>query len=311
MKLYWNKKFVKNVESFEKGGSQESFSVKEGKDFVSFYFIKRDLHYIFNDLEKETFFDIITPFDYGGIHYTNKDLLKRFFKEFSFFCKKNNIISSFIRFAPTYSFDYNTISKFIDVQKINDLVYINLENDFEKNYSRGRKSNINKIEKLNFKVNIIDVKEFYNLYIESMNRNNANPYFYFDINVLKKLIDNKFGRVYGILIDDILISSLMILDEKDCSYYFLGASSTVKLNLDANAMLFHQVALLLRQERQKKFFLGGGRKGVYEFKRRFSSHTLPYYIGTKIYNHNIYNKLVMRSSNENNNFFPKYREKTI
>jgi hypothetical protein len=311
LKLYWNKDYAKCVETFEYGGVADSFKVQNGKDFVSFNFIKRDLSYIFDTLEKDTFFDITTPFDYGGFEYSNKDLLEIFFKEFTLFCEKNNIISSFIRFAPTYIFDVESVSKFMNIKKINDLIFIDLETDFWNNYSRGRKSNLNKINKLEFKINIIEIEKFYNLYLESMNRNNANKYFYFDKAILQNLVSSGFARVFGIFLEDRLISSIMILDEIDCSYYFLGASLTEKLSLDANAMLFHQISLLLQKEGQKKFFLGGGRAGVYEFKRRFSSSTLPYYIGMKIYNIDMYNKLVQLSQNQDNDFFPKYREKII
>jgi hypothetical protein len=177
--------------------------------------------------------------------------------------------------------------------------------DFWKNYSRGRKSNINKISKMNYKVEIVKIEDFYSLYVETMQRNKANKYFYFDINVLKEVCVNGLARVFGIFLDNELVSSMMLLDEEDISYYFLGATSNSLLASHANAMLFHKVAMLLKEEKQEKFFLGGGRTGVYHFKKRFSKKTLPYC------NENLYTELVEITNRKNNNFFPKYREKTI
>jgi hypothetical protein len=164
---------------------------------------------------------------------------------------------------------------------------------------------------MNYKINIVTIEDFYNLYVETMQRNKANKYFYFDINVLKEICINGLARVFGIFLDNELVSSIILLDEEDISYYFLGATSNSLLASHANAMLFHKIAILLKKEKQKKFFLGGGREGVYNFKKRFSKKTLPYHIGKKIYNQEIYDKLVKITDREDNDFFPKYREKII
>lgn len=295
------------VSEFEDKGEAFYFYIEKKNEYCFYPFVRREIQNINNTM----YYDIITPFDYGGMIYSNNSILNDFFQKFDEYCKSHNIVSEFIRFLPTYNFDIDTISNYMDISKVNDLIYIDLESNFWEGYSRGRKSNINRIKKLNFEIKDINIEEFYTLYTESMDRNEANQYFYFDIVALKRIVNNAFGRVFGIFIDNILISSMIVLVDESSAYYFLGATSTSNLSIDGNAMLFHSISLLLKNENKKLFFLGGGRKGVYEFKRRFSLKTFPYYIGKKIYNQTIYDELVKLNNKKDNNFFPKYREKII
>ncbi|XPV68877.1 MAG: hypothetical protein ACNI25_16450 [Halarcobacter sp.] len=308
--LYFSGRYSNIVESFE-GGVSGTFSFKEGKEFVKFNFIKRDISDKISFLDRGKYFDLISPFDYGGIEYSNPLVLESFFKAFSVWCEENQIISLFIRFAPMYNFDFDIIEKFIEIKKINELIYIDLSHDFWKDYSRGRKSNINRIKKMDYKVQLVDIEDFYPLYIESMKRNKAHAYYFFDKEVLYSLVKENIARLYGIYIEDKLVSTIMIFDDIDKSYYFLGGAITNKLVLDANAMLFHEVALILKEEGKTMFFLGGGRDGVYNFKQRFSKKTVPYYIGYKVYNTKIYNELINLTQRFGNQFFPQYREKII
>lgn len=292
-------------------GKLTTYTIKQKSQIISYNFIKRDISHELQWLEEGKYFDIITPFDYGGYYSTCKELYPDFFEAFSKFCQEENIVSEFIRFCPTYDFDFETIGHYIDLQKVNDLIYIDLTGDFWTSYSRGRKSNINKIMNYNYSIESIHIDDFYTLYKDTMNRNNAHSFFIFNLEGLSNLAMDGFARLYGIYLDNELVSGLMLLDEKDISYYFLGATSSNLLSTHANALLFHKVALMLQKEGKKIFFLGGGRKGVYDFKRRFSNKTLPYYIGKKIHNQEVYNHLVNLTNSQENDFFPKYREKVI
>ncbi|WP_035587157.1 hypothetical protein [Hippea jasoniae] len=306
--IYKDFQYAKTVEKLENGKTIR-FEIERNGQKAFFNFIKRDISNELTFLPKGKYYDIITPFDYGGIYYTSREILQYFFETFQNWCLDNKIISMFIRFDPCYVFDFDLFSNFMNIRKVNDLIYIDLETEFWKDYSKGRKSDINKISKLNFEVCRVDVDSFYKLYIETMNRNKAHKYFYFDKEVLKSIIYEKFGRVFGIKLDGVLRSAMIVLDNKSTSYYFLGGS--VDINLDTNAMLLHQVALKLKKEGKRIFFLGGGRSGVYEFKRRFSKKTLPYYVGEKIFDSKVYDNLVKLTNRFDNDFFPKYREKVI
>lgn len=309
--VYQNDRYVAIVAALEQKAEFAMFQIRDTSHYASYYFVKRDLSTVFSALEGGGYFDIITPFDYGGYFFTCKEIIPHFFEAFSQYCQKENIVSEFIRFCPTYTFDFEMIGQYIEVQKVNDVIYLDLCEDFWSGYSQGRKSDIAYAQRQCHSFEEIGVHDFYALYKETMVRNRAHSYFYFDEMVLQRLVDEKFARILGIRIHGELASSLMILDEPETSYYFLGATANAFLETRSNALLIHEVALMLQKEGQKKFFLGGGRAGVYDFKRRFSQKTLPYFIGKKIHNRSIYNELVTLTKREDNAFFPQYREKII
>jgi hypothetical protein len=309
--LYKNKDYAAIVSAFENGGTSEIFEVKNENDRAFYSFIKRDISAEIFGVEHGQYFDIITPFDYGGIYCSSPAILPIFFEKFSAWCKENSIVSEFIRFDPCEVFDIKTISSYIEIKKINELIYIDLTIDFWQCYSKGRKSDIARVKKEACDIYETTIESFYPLYLDSMIRNKAHDYFYFYKDALQNLVNEKFARVFAIAINERLMSSIIILDDNDRSYYFLGASQTDMINTDANTVLLHEVALRLKSEGRQKFFLGGGREGVYNFKQRFSKKTLPYYIGCKIHNKEVYDDLVRLAGRDENNFFPKYREKII
>ena len=59
---------------------------------------------------------------------------------------------------------------------------------------------------------------------------------------------------------------------------------------------------------------GGGRSsdpedGLLKYKKKFGKNTeFDFYIGKKIWNENIYQKLIQIKKNKNSEFFPAYRE---
>ena len=58
---------------------------------------------------------------------------------------------------------------------------------------------------------------------------------------------------------------------------------------------------------------GGGSYDLMKYKSKFSNNTIPYYIGRKVYNDNLYAELVNRTMKDMGidhdcvSFFPKYR----
>ena len=74
-----------------------NFENEHGK--IKNMFIKRKIPF---HLENKEFFDIVTPYGYGGpvIQETTDEekLLAGYFEAFSDYCQKNDIITEFIRF---------------------------------------------------------------------------------------------------------------------------------------------------------------------------------------------------------------------
>lgn len=259
----------------------------------------------------EQYQDIVTPFDYGGFYYSDKSVLPVFFEEFVHFCKEMNIVSEFIRFCPVYSLNYEIIEKHITTAHIADHYYVDLTSDYRLAFSKSRDRNINRALSLDCFFSPSDTATFCGLYKQTMDRIGANPYFYFPEQVLNSLVDNGFAEIHSIGIGGRAYCSAVTLTDGDTAYYFLGGSLDTPEKNDLNSLLFVRLFEKYQKEGVKTFFLGGGNRGVAEFKRRFTDKTVPYYIGRKIHDKEVYNELSELNKNKDNSFFPAYREKII
>ena len=97
--IYYNPEYCKLYEKIE-DGTVETFTCESEAGKIEHLFIKRKIH---SDTV-DGYFDIITPYGYGGpliIDCRNKEsLLAEFGKSFSAYCEQNRIVSEFIRFHP-------------------------------------------------------------------------------------------------------------------------------------------------------------------------------------------------------------------
>ena len=167
-KKYWRKILdennIKNILYFPEyltlwelngDGIAKNFFYKCEYGIVLYPFLIRrinDLKFFQQKKITEVFYDITSPYGYGGplVKYndrSNKKLLvDGFIKEFSLFCKKNNIVSEFIRFHPLMENHDNFINR-LEIEKMNSVIYVDLSITEEKiwrNYKRNNRENIKK-----------------------------------------------------------------------------------------------------------------------------------------------------------------------
>jgi lipid II:glycine glycyltransferase (peptidoglycan interpeptide bridge formation enzyme) len=297
----------------EKGGAPEFFMIKDGDRFVYYQYVRRDISAEITEIEPGRYYDIITTFDHGGYYYNHDSLLALFFKEFEAYAIRTNIISEFVRFLPTVTFNYNMIGKHMNIRFLREQIYIDIaQENYVEAFNSSKKDNLRKAENNRFEcMSIDDVENFLYLYKKTIERRMANDYFLFEDSVLADLVKNRLAEPWYVLKDEVHISGCILLKNDSDIYYFMAASDPSYLSLGASTFLIYSVAEYYKKKGKSIFFLGGGQNGVYEFKRGFSKCRLPYYIGYNVYNKDIYNHLVNITNRHNNDFFPKYREKII
>lgn len=304
----FNPIWATKVAAFEHGEFCH-YSLEDGNDRCYFQYIKRDIADELPFLPKGQWFDIVTPFDYGGIYYTNKVLLEKFLKAFEIKCQNEHIVSGFFRFNPLLQHDYSMLEHYIDVIKLQEHIFINLKTDYHKEFSKRKQRNIKKAAQYDYTFLESDtVENFYPIYLESMQRVKSSAYFKFDIHILKHLLT--FGKIFSIRFEETTVSTLFIIEEDETIYYFLGGTASAYLDYGFNSLLFDLVCSYYALNK-KIFFLGGGKNGLYQYKKEFSHQSVPFYIGKKIFNKNMYNELVTLAQRSDNDFFPAYRKKVI
>lgn len=291
--------------------------------------MKRDIskiHKFGSLIEPNTYFDFSTPYGYGGFllegdtSSKNIQILK---EEYEKYCLDNNIISEFVRFHPLYN-NEQKLDEIYEIVPLGNTISIDLEqpdkiweNLVGKNRNVIRKAKKNGVEIYWGRDHSL-LEEFIPLYNQTMNSDDATEYYYFDNDFYDSVLhDLKYNMLFFYAVFEGKITSIaMILFGDDFMHYHLSASDREFQRLASNNLLLYEAAYWGSQNGYKKFHLGGGvgsqEDSLYSFKKRFSKNEpCTYSVGKKIFNMEMYKKLVELHTNidvTNESFFPLYRQ---
>ena len=216
--------FWQYVDAFYKNGDgipKLAYSEQENNEYVYKVFFIRNIAKDLQLNEKEyPYYDIITPYGYGGIdaNSENKELIKFFFENYKEYCIKNNVVSEFIRLNPLLN-NYKLYNDEYDIKNISKTVYMKLETPEQiwKDMEGRCRTAIRKAQKNNLKVksgfNKVFLKEFINIYEETMNRDKANSYYFFNDAFFESILNNlqHFAKIYTVYYKDKAINSSIII----------------------------------------------------------------------------------------------------
>ncbi len=274
------------------------------------------------------FRDITSPYGHGGYLRNNEQVkMKGFFRKFHDFCDDNNIISEFIRFHPLL--DNYSYSSAVEIREFSETIGIDLTgtaDDIWKGIRPTSRNKIRKAQKNNIKI-VKDEKyeklsDFYEIYVNTMQRIGAQKYYYFSMqwfhDLVRLLTENValFHSEY----DGRIITSAIFLFTDNYIHYFLSGSVHELRNLGANNLLLYEVALWAKNRGIQFLHLGGGYKPndpLFKFKASFSPVRKPYYIGKVVHNNVSYQyllqkrRLMLGDQGTEGKFFPAYRNEDM
>jgi lipid II:glycine glycyltransferase (peptidoglycan interpeptide bridge formation enzyme) len=316
---YYTYEYGSLFAQIEKGELRAAY-IKESDNIIFYPFIERKISFLENS------YDIVTPYGYGGPFIKgNPQLLKEFYREFETYCHKNNIITETIRFHPLYE-NYKYFNEVMDVDYIRKTVSVNLQgpiSEIRSNYTSMTKRNIKKAKENGVICFVADKSEeninlFIDMYKETMDRNNADNYYYFKKDYFyNQLMDSDRSQTFLLFAStqNKIISGVMVLMGEEFAHYHLGASRTDSLGLKPNNALFDYMIEFCHNLGKKTLHLGGGYKendGLFKFKSSFSNTLYHnYYIGKKVHNSSIYDEIVNGMlpilDGTGTNYFPIYR----
>lgn len=305
-------------------GELKTFVLDEEEGVIVYKFLKRKIPLKIGD---KVYFDITTPYGYGGpliIQSNNVERLVQKFKiRFEKYCKDNNIITEFVRFHPLLK-NYSNLNEYMEIKYIRDTIAIRLEDEEQiwNDIDPKCKNKIRKAQKNNVNIDICEdetyLEEFLHLYDLTMRKNNALEYYFFNKEFFLNTFKNLRGNIYNfrsIYNDKCICSALIMKYGKYIHYHFSGSALEYK-NLQANNLLLYEVALWGLKQGCEYFHLGGGYSGnednLFKFKSSFSKNgRTNFFIGKKIHNQKLYDLLVEKKRLEhkiiNVSYFPLYR----
>lgn len=324
--IYFDNNYGKLYEKVE-NGKAEVFLFTSEYGTVKNQFIKREVP---RKIDGKTFYDIVTPYGYGGpIVIANDDqkreeLVLQYMKSFSQYCKENNIVSEFIRFHPMINnaHDFKDVYTISCDRKTIGTNLIDFDNPIQSEFSKSCRKNIQKAlnKGVNFEVveNPTDISEFKKIYYSTMDRNNATEYYYFDdeyFDLLITFFKNNILVVKAMHEDITIAQGLYFVYGKNIHIHLSGTLSEY-LYLSPAYVLRYAVTLWGKENGYEMIHHGGGRSSksddsLYLFKKQFGKNTeFNFYTGKKIWNNEIYSDLTrILNVTKNTEYFPAYRSK--
>jgi serine/alanine adding enzyme len=297
--VYFEEEYVKLYET--ENEEVVCFVFELNHKLFLFPFLRRKFEY-----KEQIYYDFETPYGYGGpiTNVTDDVFLNNAFNSLKDYCISNNYIAGFVRFHPllnnyksfniigTTIFDRHTIAIELTLDE-NDIwmneIHTKNRNVIKKGINSGLQFIIDKdFEHLN---------EFKKLYESTMNKVNADSYFYFQNNYYNEFklgIKNCFLGL--VLFECKIISGALFFYSKDYGHYHLSGSDPNYLKVNPNNFMLFGATMAMKSLGVKKFHLGGGynsdvENSLYQFKSKFSKSIYDFYIGKIIFNQRIYNQL--------------------
>ena len=296
------------------------FVCVDGKKVFAYPFMLRKIP---NDLltEINSYYDISSVYGYAGpvANSKNTEFLSESWRHFDTWANEQNIINEFTRFSfysdslnfkhPNCIVEYN---RWAAVSNLTATTSDNLSDLGPKTRNLLRKAEKNNLilKELPFVDHTINFKSFYNT---KMKNNGANHFFLYDdsyYNELIKLKDNEI-RYFEVHQGEEVIAAVLVLIYQEYALYHLGAVKDGANEFGSSNFYLYFICRKLKEEGLKLFVLGGGRTtdendSLLKFKLRNSNSRSKFFVGKRILNQNIYDKLVKNYySNSNNNENPQ------
>lgn len=271
--------------------------------------------------ETNKYFDISTPYGYGGWIIEGDGDKIPLFEAYENWCKENGIISEFVRFHPVLSNSKDSVATY-DIVDLSNTVTLDLT-DQETIWNNFTSQNRNKIRKA--QKNGLTVGrglepelfgQFKDLYEQTMRNLVASDYYYFSDDyyqsVREDLKDN--AQIFYVKNQDgkVIAASIIMNEGKGLHYHLSGSDPEYKTLAPVNLMLY-EVARWGSDNGYKTLHLGGGvgsaEDSLLSFKKSFYRGELTRFsIGKKIFDQEKYDMLMsMRGEIANASFFPAYR----
>lgn len=323
--IYFNENYGKLYEKIEKGKA-EIFKYEDENGLISNQFLLREISII---IDENKYFDIVTPYGYGGPIIEKcktgkeKELVNKYYENFKEYCRKNNIISEFVRFHPILN-NAKCFKEIYNAQCIRKTLGTNLKDfddpvkaEFSKSCRKNIRQAINKGISYKITKGPDNLDTFRKIYYSTMDRNHATDYYYFPEQYFDDIL--KFFKENIILVEAIfegktIASGLYFIYNKIIHIHLSGTLSEY-LYLSPAYVLRYAVTLWGKKNGYNLIHHGGGRSNseedsLYRFKKQFAKNTeFDFYIGKKIWNEEVYEKLCKFTHvKKEEDFFPAYRK---
>jgi serine/alanine adding enzyme len=317
--VYFTPQYIKLYESDNEEAICFKYE-KDGKLFL-FPFLKREFNF-----EGKKYFDFETAYGYSGpiantddAHFIEDGLIG-----FYNYCKDNYFICGLTRFHPllenSVQFDkvgdvfLDRQTVVIDLTKTENEIWMNSING--KNRSAIKKSISNNLH-FEADYSFSFLKDFIELYNNTMKKLDAEDFFVFDNHYYEKWIVNMPNSFLGVVrLEDRIISAAIFFYSDLYGHYHLAGSNPEYLSFNPNNFMLWEAGKELKRKGIKLLHLGGGldsnpENSLLSFKSRFSPLRLEFKIGKLIFNKELHQQICAQWEKNNPEKAIKFKNRVL
>ena len=319
--IYFDSSYPKLYEKMENGKARTIYVSNEHGTVISHVLLRK----IVISTEKQ-YYDLVTPYGYGGPIITSlkgdrEKLIQSFFDEMTRYTKENKIVSEFVRFHPIIGngIDFKDI---YNSQFDRKTVGTNVRDyELEEEFSKSARKYIKRAIKAGITYEIIinpqEVNEFKEVYYSTMDRDQADCYYYFDDEYFEQCIQRLGEHVLyvKVYLENKVIAAGFYFVYGDIIECHLSGSLSEYLHLSPAYITKIATAKWAKEHGIHFIHYGGGtsrdqENSLYQFKKKFGKNTeFDFYIGKKIWNKKAYAELCrIKGIDSEVEYFPAYRQ---
>lgn len=287
---------------------------------------------IIKSIHGTDYFDATSVYGYCGpvaskpFNELQPELIDFFKTNFIEYCNQNNIISVFSRLHALIP-QRDIFQNFGEVIDLNKTVAIDLTLPLDEQRKAFRKSNKSEINQLKGKKGYVfqqvdtkdeaSIKEFVNIYHETMKRVEAKPYYFFGLEYFKQLLNNPCFECDLLIAkkDDDMAAGAIFTRTNSIMQYHLAGTKEAYIQDTPMKLILDEARKIGKENGLKYLHLGGGVGGsdedsLFRFKSGFSKNFFQFSVWNLIVNQEEYDKLVKEKGLKQEdypNFFPLYR----
>lgn len=281
-------------------GEAEAYLNNINNNFFFIPYLKNKINENFTN--KETFYDIQSPYGYSGFLTNSKStiFIDNSIRNFIDLCKNENVICSFIRSNPLSQKlkPIYVLNKHFKIEMNRKIIVLNLKQSIKDIWNKEFNSNCRNmvrksLDKYSYKIS--NSKNSYKLlikfYLQNMKDIKADKFYFFNKNFFDKFyinLNKDFFIVEAINKNNETISSILVLYSRNYAHYmFSSRNKQFSDNSVINSLLFMAIKEL-KKRKISILNLGGGSTNSYndnlfKFKSNFSKNNIDYTIATKIF----------------------------
>lgn len=271
-------------------------------------------------IETGKFFDLVTPYGYGGWLLEGEGDTDYLDAAYSSLCKELNIVCEFVRYHPMWD-NAKRMERMYQVIYLGHTIAMDLKDEetiwgniISKNRNMIRKAEKNGIQIVHG-LDSDRLSAFKRMYDETMTKDAAEEYYFFgeefydSINTDMKNNAEVFTAVYE---GKPIAAAIMLFANGKMNYHLSGSDISYR-SLAPTNLLLYKAALWAQEKGLQTFHLGGGigshEDNLYKFKRAFyKGEPRQFAVGRKKFLPNVYDNLnSYREGIPSSSFFPEYR----